>query len=105
MGAKQAVSAISNKLAGGEWDGLADFVTDDIIPELKESLSKMTVAQRSEVAIKKEDIYLTFPYQIGIIFDEEQITRRIVEITMVFHTIRGLQDILNKGEQIPMNLK
>lgn len=125
-GAKQAVHIISTKLANGDWEGLKDFVSDDILPELKESLSKMTVAQRSEVAIGKEDIYLTFPYQvfiirhlsrssrstnkspslqIGIIFDEEEIHRRIVEITMVFHSIKGLQDILNKGEKIPMNLK
>lgn len=48
---------------------------------------------------------LFLSFQIGIIFDDEQAHKRIVEITMVFHTIRGLKDILNRGEQIPMNLK
>lgn len=65
MGAKQAVQVISNKLASGDWEGLKDFVTDDIIPELKENLGKMNVAQRSLVAIAKDDIYLTFPYQVS----------------------------------------
>lgn len=65
-GAKQAVHIISSKLANGDWEGLKDFVADDILPELKESLSKMTVAQRSEVAIGKDDIYLTFPYQVFV---------------------------------------
>ena len=105
LGAKQAVHVISNKLAQGDWDGLKGFITDDILPELKENMSKMTMAQRSEVAIATDDIYLTFPYQVGIIFDEEQVHKRIVEITMVFHTIKGLNDILNRGEKIPMNLK
>lgn len=64
MGAKQAVSSISNKLAQGDWEGLKDLVTEDIVPELKESMSKMNVAQRQEVVIAKDDIYLTFPYQV-----------------------------------------
>lgn len=125
LGAKQAVHVISNKLANGDWDGLKGIVSEDVMPELRENLSKMTVAQRSQVAIAKDDIYLTFPYQvkdlliistthltnnvfppqIGIIFDDESALKRIVEITMVFHTIKGLKEILNRGEQIPMNLK
>lgn len=126
-GAKQAVHVISTKLSNGDFDGLTDIVAEDIVPELKRSLSKMTVGQRAELAIRLDDIYLAFPYQvrlrlssvikcsnrvvfafqIGIIFDEanEKLQRRIVEITMVFHTIKGLQEILHKGEQIPMNLK
>lgn len=65
LGAKQAVQVISNKLASGDWEGLKDFVSDDIIPELKENLGKMNVAQRSLVSIAKDDIYLTFPYQVS----------------------------------------
>lgn len=64
LGAKQAVQAISQKLASGDWDGLKDFITEDIVPELKENLGKMNFAQRSQVAIDKDDIYLTFPYQV-----------------------------------------
>lgn len=69
LGAKQAVHVISNKLASGDWDGLKGLVLDDIVPELKENLSKMTVSQRSEVVIAPDDIYLTFPYQVNSMTD------------------------------------
>lgn len=64
LGAKQAVHVISNKLSSCDWDGLKGIVADDCVPELKENVAKMNLAQRSEVAIAKDDIYLTFPYQV-----------------------------------------
>lgn len=63
-GAKQAVHVISTKLANGDWDGLKDLVAEEILPDLRESLSKMNIAQRAEIAIRADDIYLTFPYQV-----------------------------------------
>lgn len=63
-GTKQALTVVSAKLSDGDWEGLKDFVSEDIISELRENQSKMSVAQRKEIAIKKEDIYLSYPYQV-----------------------------------------
>lgn len=39
-------------------------------------------------------------------FDEtnEEIQKRFVEITMVFHVLRGLQEMKDRGETIPLNI-
>lgn len=71
-------------------DGLKGLVTQDALYEIKGSTAKMSMAQRNQLAVDKDDIYFCFPYQIGIIFDEtETVQKRWVEITMVYHVLRG----------------
>lgn len=117
---------VSAKLASGEITSLKSLVHNDIIDELQKSVSNMSVAQRNEIKVIKDDIYLAFPYQvnsiylylknqliivlppqqIGIIFDEstEKIQKRWVEITMVFHVLRGLKEMRDNGIVPPLNL-
>uniref|UniRef100_A0A034WJJ5 Uncharacterized protein C2orf47-like protein, mitochondrial n=1 Tax=Bactrocera dorsalis TaxID=27457 RepID=A0A034WJJ5_BACDO len=97
---------ISRKLLNGEFDALNGFVSKEAINELKPTIQKLSVAQRKQLEINKTDIYFAFPYQVGIIFDEEQekIQKRWVEITMVFHVLRGLTEMRNRGEEIPWNM-
>lgn len=49
------------------------------------------MAQRNQLAVDKDDVYFCFPYQIGIMFDEssDSVQKRWVEITMVYHVLRG----------------
>lgn len=48
----------------------------------------------------------SFYFKIGIMFDEtnEEIQKRWVEITMVFHVLRGLKEMRDRGESIPLNV-
>lgn len=55
---------VSAKLAEGDIAVLNGLVSSDIVAELKASVSKMSVAQRSELRVDKDDIYLSFPYQV-----------------------------------------
>ncbi|TMW54639.1 hypothetical protein DOY81_000170 [Sarcophaga bullata] len=106
LGAKKAMQVVSSKLMNGEFTALNDLVTTEALTELKPVIQKLSVSQRRQLEVKESDIYLTFPYQVGIMFDEtnEKVQKRWVEITMVFHVLRGLQEMRDSGEEIPWNM-
>lgn len=97
---------VSSKLTGGDLGQLQDLVSADAIAELKPVVQKLSMTQRKQLEINESDIYLTFPYQIGIIFDDanDKLQKRWVEITMVFHVMRGLSEMRERGEEIPWNM-
>ncbi|XP_055544064.1 m-AAA protease-interacting protein 1, mitochondrial [Wyeomyia smithii] len=105
-GAKQALQIVSASLAGGELKNLEGLVERPVINDLKSSVGKMSVAQRYDLMVDKEDIYFSFPYQVGVMFDEEDqdSQKRFVEITMVFHVLKGLKGMVERGEPIPLNI-
>lgn len=105
-GTKQAVELVSGRLATLDVHSLAGLVASEAIDELHGTIARMSVAQRNEIAINKEDIYLSFPYQVGIMFDEtnDERQKRWVEITMVFHVLRGLQEMRANGIVPPLNI-
>ncbi|XP_065370425.1 m-AAA protease-interacting protein 1, mitochondrial [Calliphora vicina] len=106
QGAKKAMQVVSSKLMNGDFTTLNDLVSSEALSELKPVVQKLSVSQRRQLEVKESDIYLTFPYQIGIIFDEtnEKVQKRWVEVTMVFHVLRGLQEMRESGEEIPWNM-
>ncbi|XP_055639663.1 m-AAA protease-interacting protein 1, mitochondrial [Toxorhynchites rutilus septentrionalis] len=105
QGAKQALQVISSSLAGGEYKNLEGLVDRLAINDLKHSVGKMSVAQRYDLMVNKEDIYFSFPYEVGIMFDDEDASqKRFVEITMVFHVLKGLKEMVERGEPIPLNI-
>lgn len=97
---------VSSKLMNGDFAALNELVTNEALTELKPVIQKLSVSQRRQLEVKESDIYLTFPYQVGIMFDEtnEKVQKRWVEITMVFHVLRGLQEMRDSGEEIPWNM-
>ncbi|XP_018333612.2 m-AAA protease-interacting protein 1, mitochondrial [Agrilus planipennis] len=103
-GSKQAVEIVSSKLAEGDYTSLKGLVTNDVLTNLQKSISTMSLAQREELSIKSDDIYFSFPYQIGIIFSDDSNNRRFVEITMVYHALRGLSVMKARGEEPPLNM-
>lgn len=106
QGAKKAMQVISSKLMNGDFSTLNHLVSSEALNELKPVIQKLSVSQRRQLEIRESDIYLTFPYQIGIMFDEtnEKAQKRWVEVTMVFHVLRGLQEMRESGEEIPWNM-
>lgn len=104
-GSKKAVEVVSNKLSEGDTKSLEGLVIDDIIPNLQRSVAVMSLSQREQIAVNSGDIYFSFPYQVGIIFnDEETEQRRYVEITMVYHALKGLAAMRSRGEEPPLNM-
>lgn len=117
---------VSVSLASGDVKSLHGLVSAEALGELQRTVGNMSMAQRNEILIKKEDIYLTYPYQVGkhfsvisgcqfifdwniqvgIMFDEtnEEIQKRWVEITMVFHVLRGLKEMQDEGIVPPLNI-
>ncbi|XP_055599262.1 m-AAA protease-interacting protein 1, mitochondrial [Uranotaenia lowii] len=106
QGAKQALMVVSASLAGGELKNLDGLVDYRALNDLKNSVTKLSVAQRFDLQVNKDDIYFSFPYQVGVMFDEEneESQKRYVEITMVFHVLKGLRTMVERGEQIPLNI-
>lgn len=104
-GSKQAIEVVSVSMGQLDSDKLNGLVTKDAIDELRGTIARMSAPQRSEIAINKEDIYLSFPYQVGVMFDEtNEPQKRWVEITMVFHVLRGLHKMRANGIVPPLNI-
>lgn len=64
QGAKQALQVVSASLAGGELKNLDGLVERQTLNDLKTAVGKMSVAQRYDLMVAKEDIYFSFPYQV-----------------------------------------
>lgn len=104
-GAKRALQVVSTKLSSQDFDGLQkeNLVTRDIIPLLKQSTSKLTQSQRTKLKIVEPDLFFTFPYEVGMmVHDAPTGQTRIVEITMVYHALRNLKELVQRGERIPL---
>lgn len=55
---------VSASLAGGELKSLDGLVDRQTLNDLKNTIGKMSVAQRYDLMVQKEDIYFSFPYQV-----------------------------------------
>lgn len=96
-------------MAAGEFENLKEFVEIDEVKRVQEIVEHMSVAQRNELAIVKEDVYFSFPYDVVIIesdeTDEENKSKRVfAEVLMVFHVMRGLQQLKDSNVDVPINI-
>nr|UQI50363.1 juvenile hormone esterase binding protein [Callinectes toxotes] len=96
-GAIQALVYVSQELSKGNFESLEGLVTSPSLEEIKQNFAHFSLKQRLDLAVEKEDIFFSFPYQIGMIFTNEGTTheRIFVEITMCYHIFRGFQDYVN----------
>lgn len=58
------VKVVSSSLAAGEFQSLDGLVSSEALHELKKNLSVMSMSQRNEIAVIKDDIYFSFPYHV-----------------------------------------
>ncbi|XP_046398675.1 m-AAA protease-interacting protein 1, mitochondrial isoform X2 [Ischnura elegans] len=107
-GSKQAVEVVSQAISKGDWDALQELVVEGTIAEIRNSVSRFSVQQRQDLAVSKEDIYFSFPYQVGVMFDDEKEgdkpQRRFVEITMCYHVLLGLKEMKAQNVTPPLNV-
>lgn len=72
-GAKHALFVISRALSVGDVDSLQDLVDKQALAEIKQNLSRYSADSLAALAIHNpEDVYLTFPYQVGIIMNDTE---------------------------------
>ena len=62
---------VANKLVKGEFDDLEGLVDKAVLEKLKIKLSTFSVFQRELLRVEPEDIFFSFPYQIGIIIPDD----------------------------------
>lgn len=106
------MKVVSQKIACGDVSGLNGLVDQETADAIQKATSRMSVAQRNEINVSKDDIFFSFPYQVGIMFDDDENDddatnrnqKRFVEITMVYHVLRGLKEMRERGESPPLNL-
>ncbi|GAB1602797.1 uncharacterized protein LOC115232575 [Argonauta hians] len=94
-GSEQAISHVSNCLAEGDFDELQNVVDPEALQEIQNNYADLSVSQRSSLAIRPEDIFLRFIYEIGMMFDDNE-NQRFVEITVVFQGFHGFYDAKEK---------
>lgn len=59
--------------SGGDDDlnRLDDLLCPDCLRIVRNNLSRFSLRQREALAVKKEDVYLSFIYQIGIMLEDQ----------------------------------
>jgi len=62
---------VSNKLVKGEYDDLEGLVDSEVLEKLKSRVSTFSMFQRQLLGVDPEDIFFSFPYQIGVIIPDE----------------------------------
>lgn len=104
-GSKQALVAVSSELSQGNFENLQPFVALDALGDLKRNFTAMSIKQRMDLAVASEDIFFSFPHEIGVIFKNEgsQIEQIFVEITMCYHVFRGFEDHIRKQADAGVN--
>lgn len=109
IGSKKAVEVVSGLISRGEISDLQGLVSSDVITQIRSNLSTFSLKQRQELAIRATDIYFSFPYEVGVMFpnedkDEGENQTRFVEITMCYHALSGLHELQEQGISPPINM-
>lgn len=71
-GSKLAAAVVSNRLAAGNFNELEGLITPDCLSALQKNISVLNAKQRQDLGVSEKDIYFSFPYELGILFEEAQ---------------------------------
>lgn len=89
---------VSDKLASGDFDGLKGLVKDDIIDQIRNVIVTWTEAQRSELRVSSDDFCKIYLSDIQI---QEEGDGAIVEISTIYHLVRGFKQLTSETEVSP----
>ncbi|RXG54083.1 hypothetical protein Avbf_09054, partial [Armadillidium vulgare] len=105
IASKQALVKVSNMLSEGDLSRLKNFIDENALKEIQKNFSVLSVKERLDLAVNVDDIFFYFPYQIGLIFnnDGNSKDRVFLEITMCFHIFRGFKEYIEKSVNPNMN--
>lgn len=81
-------------MAAEEFENLKEFVELNELERVQTIVKKMSSAQRHDLAIDKDDIWLSFPLDVVLIEKQDknaetQTTRIFAEVLMVFHVFKN----------------
>lgn len=71
-GQLQALEFVSNALATEDYESISSLVNPQTLQNLRNKINTLTWEQKQLIATKKDDIVVCFPYEVGIMFDDEQ---------------------------------
>ncbi|XP_046649053.1 m-AAA protease-interacting protein 1, mitochondrial-like [Daphnia pulicaria] len=100
-GAKQAIFIIANAISVGDLESVKEILEEEAYNEIKENMKRCSSEQLAQFALSTlEDVYMTFPYQVGIIMNDnkEGVQERFVEITVCSHIFKGLSELLKNSD-------
>ena len=61
--------SVSEDLAAGNIKNLAGRVTPDVVTLLTKTVAQLSLKQKTDLKVVFSDIFFSFPYQLGVIFD------------------------------------
>ncbi len=72
-GAKQALFIIANAISVGDLESVKEMLEEEAYNEIKENMKRCSSEQLAQFALSTlEDVYMTFPYQVGIIMNDNK---------------------------------
>lgn len=92
-GAGQAMQMVSQNLADGNYEALDGLITEDALKIIKKNIKRMTLKQRNEIRMYKENIIRTNWYKIKLSEDRNVVpAKRFAEITVLIHAVKAKPD-------------
>lgn len=97
---------VSKKLSDCDLASLENLVEGNTLDILRRNVGCMSYSQRQEIAVDKDDIILSFPYDVQFITEQiqqngVQCKKYSVEIMMVYHVLNGLKELSDKDIDLP----
>ncbi|XP_063971883.1 uncharacterized protein LOC135159771 [Diachasmimorpha longicaudata] len=102
---KQAVETVSHLLSKENYEALEELVTPDVIQQLRQKICTLAPAQKDLIAVRKEDIYGQFPYTVQMLYEGEGDNKKAyAEILVVYYSLRGLKELIEKNINPPLQM-
>ncbi|XP_040296883.1 m-AAA protease-interacting protein 1, mitochondrial isoform X2 [Bufo bufo] len=102
-GAKQAFSFVSRLLSQCKFEALENLVASEILKDLKEKCSVLTDSCRNALAAESDEIMYSFPGDVAIYYDDDDIPDEELEGTKVFQVVMGNENVQDQKRILTAN--
>ncbi|XP_044158946.1 m-AAA protease-interacting protein 1, mitochondrial isoform X2 [Bufo gargarizans] len=102
-GAKQAFSFVSRLLSQCKFEALENLVASEILKDLKEKCSVLTDTYRNALAAESDEIMYSFPGDVAIYYDDDDIPDEELEGTKLFQVVMGNENVKDQKRILTAN--